>query len=252
MGLAAFCALFAAAPASAELSQKGDIFVRFDGGIAPKALPRHSLAPIGVRLEGTVRTPPGDARPALSRIRIALNSGGRLDTRGLPVCGRKRIASANTSEALAACGDAFVGSGGVVAITSLPDQQPYPLRGELTLFNSVEHGRSVILGHVFQSSPVPITNIIVFKIQRSGGAFGTVISADLPPALEHNSYLKSIFLRLERTFVYRGRPHAYLSASCPAPSGFSAAAFPFAKASMAFDDGRVLSATLTRTCRAKG
>jgi hypothetical protein len=250
--LAVLMALSIAGLAGAELTQKGDLFVRFDGGIAPKALPRHALAPIAVRLEGRVRTPPGKERPALNHIRIALNSGGRLHTRGLPVCHRAQIASASSSEALAVCGDALVGSGGIVANTSFPDQQPYLLRGEMTFFNGVRHGHAIILAHVFQSTPAPITNIVTFEVHRSGGAFGTVIDADLPPALEHNGYLESIFLRLQRTFLYRGRSRAYLSASCPAPNGFSAAAFPFAKASMSFDDGRVLSATLTRTCRASG
>ena len=45
----------AATPAQAELSQKGNLFVRFDGGISPKALPRESRAPVGVHLEGTIR-----------------------------------------------------------------------------------------------------------------------------------------------------------------------------------------------------
>ena len=35
-----------AALSTAGLSQHGNLFVRFDGGIAPTALPRHQLAPI--------------------------------------------------------------------------------------------------------------------------------------------------------------------------------------------------------------
>jgi hypothetical protein len=79
-----------------------------------------------------------------------------------------------------------------------------------------------------------------------------VITGTLPPSVNRNGYLESIFLQLGRRYVYRGRPRAYLSASCPAPSGFSAAIFPFARASISFDDGRTLSSTLIRTCRVRG
>jgi hypothetical protein len=250
--LALAVALSATSIAAAELSQKGDLFVRFDGGISPKALPRKAPAPIAVRIEGTIRAPAAHDPPALSRIRIALNRSGKLDSRGLPTCRRSQIVSTNPTEAVAVCGASLVGSGGIVAETSFPGQAHYLLRGELTLFNSSEHGRPTILAHLYQSTAAPITNIITFRVQRASGAFGTVITAEMPPALQRYGYLKSIFLRLQRSYVYRGRHRAYLSASCAAPAGFSVATFPFAKAAMSFDDGRVLSATLIRSCRVSG
>ena len=45
LGLLFLCA----PPASAELVAKGDLFVHFDGGISPNALPRDEKAPISVR-----------------------------------------------------------------------------------------------------------------------------------------------------------------------------------------------------------
>lgn len=242
--------LSTASLAGAELSQKGNLFVRFDGGISPRTLPRKALAPIAVRIEGTIKTPSGERPPSLSRIAIALNRGGKLDTRGLPVCRRSQIESSSGSQALAACGSALVGTGGIVAKTALPGQPGYALRGNLLLFNSVEHGHAAILAHIFQSDPSPITNLVAFKIRRTGGTFGTVITAVMPPALEHNGYLTSIFLTLQRSYVFHGQRRSYLSASCPAPSGFRTAVFPFAKASMTFDDGRTLSSTLIRSCKA--
>ncbi|HWO15929.1 MAG TPA: hypothetical protein VNM89_04380, partial [Solirubrobacterales bacterium] len=47
--LAAVCA----ASAFGELVQRGNLFIRFDGGITPNALPRKAPAPIAVRIEGT-------------------------------------------------------------------------------------------------------------------------------------------------------------------------------------------------------
>jgi len=243
---------FAAIPASAELSQRGDLFVRFDGGISPRALPRKAPAPIGVRIEGTIRVPPGQQHPSLRRIRIALNRAGRLNTAGLPRCQRNQIDPATPTEALAACGSSLVGSGGIIARTALPDQPAATVRAEVLLFNSVDHGRATILAHIYQTEPSPTTRIVSFEIQRRGGTFGTVISGELPESLNHNGYLKSIFLQLERRYLFHGRQRSYLSAACAAPAGFTAATFPFAKASMSFDDGRTLASTLVRSCRVAG
>jgi hypothetical protein len=250
-GLALFAALFAAT-ASAELTQRGNLFIRFDGGISPKKLPRSTLAPIAVRIEGAIKVLPGESPPALRGIKIALNRAGQLSTRGLPVCHRQQIAVGNSAEAVAACGPALVGSGGIVARTTLPDQSAITVRGDLLLFNSIVHGRAAILAHIYQTRPVPITRIVVFEIHRKPGTFGTVITAEITPAIERNGYLKSIFLQLERRYVYRGRQRAYLSAACSAPAGFTIATFPFARASMTFDNGRTLASTLVRSCGVKG
>jgi len=240
-----------ATSAPAELTQRGNVFVRFDGGISPHALPRRALAPIAVRIEGAVKVPTGQQHPALRRIRIAINRAGHLSTRGLPTCRQRQIDSVTPTEALASCGPALVGAGGIVARTALPDQPASTVRGEILLFNGVEHGRPAILAHIFQTDPTPITRIVVFDIQRKGGTFGTVITGQLPPELNRNGYLKSIFLQLERRYVFHGHPRAYLSAACSAPAGFPGATFPFARASMTFDDGRTLSSTLVRSCKVK-
>jgi hypothetical protein len=250
LAVALLTAVFATT-AFGELAQKGGLFVRFDGGIAPNALPRVTPAPIAVRIEGTVKAPRGQRPPGLRRIRIALNREGRLSTRGLPVCRRNRITAATPTQALARCGAALVGSGGIVARTSFEDQKPYLLRGDMLFFNAVVRGRPALLGHLYQSFPAPITRIIDFSIRRKGGAFGTVIAGTLPQSVNRNGYLRSIFLQLQRTYAFRGKRRSYISARCAAPPGFPGAVFPFAHASMTFDDGRSLASTLIRSCRVK-
>jgi hypothetical protein len=240
--------LLGVATASAELTQRGDLFVRFDGGITPRALPRTAPAPIGVRIEGAIKTPSGQRPPSLSRIRIALNRAGSLSTQGLPVCAVRDIENTGPAEALDACGTSLVGSGGIVGRTALLGQAPSTVRAEALLFNGLKNGRPAIFAYIYQSEPTPVSYIVAFKIQRKGGTFGTVITGELPPALNQNGYLTSIFLKFERRYVFRGRQRSYLSASCSAPAGFTVATFPFARASMTFDDGHTLSATLTRSC----
>lgn len=237
--------------AGAELTEHGDLFVSFRGGIAPNALPRKQLAPITVSVAGTVKTLSGQRPPALRQIRIELNRGGRLESHGLPTCRYRQLVAASPSQALAECGDALVGGGAYFAKTAFPEQATFPTRGRILAFNAVYQGHSAILAHIYGTEPVPITRIVVFHIQRTRGTFGTVLTGDLPVTVNRYGYVAAIYLKLHRNFVYRGRPRSYLSAACAAPSGFPSAVFPFARASMTFAGGSTLSSTLTRSCRVK-
>jgi hypothetical protein len=240
-----------AAPVQAELTQRGDLFVSFSGGIDPGALPRHSPAPIGVRIAGKIRTISGHRPPSLRQITIAINREGRLDTHGLPVCPPVRIAATSSEDALAACGSALVGEGSFAARIAFPEQAAFPSRGRILAFNSRSDGHRTILAHVYGSKPAPISRLIVFHLRQGHGAYGTVLSGSLPESLIHWGNLRRISLSLYRLFTYRGRTRSYLSAACNAPPGFRSATFPFAHASMTFADGRTLSSTLTRSCRVR-
>ncbi|MGH2976587.1 MAG: hypothetical protein ACRDLL_17240, partial [Solirubrobacterales bacterium] len=187
----------------------------------------------------------------LSHMEIALNRAGQLDTQGLPICKQSRIRNANTAEAIAACGSALVGSGGFTVRTNLPDQETTVTPGEVLLFNGRSHGHTTILAHAFQTEPVPIERVFVFDVRHAHGTYGTVVSAEVPTGLSRHGYLNSIYLQLGRAYSYRGKRRSYLSASCAAPAGFNQALFPFAHASMSFDDGRTLSSTISRTCRVR-
>lgn len=239
--------------ARAELTAKGDLFVKFSGGIAPSALPRHQLAPIAIGVAGTIRTLSGDRPPALRRISIGIHRGGRLDTRGLPICHVDEINPGSSAKALEVCGAAQVGEGTFAARTAFPEQETFPAHGRIVAFNSVSNGQPTILAHVYGTKPVPITRVIVFHIHRHPGkTFDTTLSGSLPVGINRYGYVKRISLYLFRRFTYRGRPRSYLSAACAAPPGFPSAIFPFARASMTFEDGSTLSSNLTRTCRVLG
>jgi len=254
LALVAVAMVFAttASLARAELTASGDLFVRFSGGIEPNSLPRDARAPISVRVSGTIRTLSGERPPSLRRISIALNSGGRLDARGLPVCHRRQIEPSTAREAMAYCGDALVGDGSYAADLAFPEQGSFSSSGRILAFNTVIAGQRAILAHVYGIRPAPITRIIVFHIHENSGSFGTVLSGVLPEELIRYGYLRQITLQLHRNYVYKGRRHSYISAACAAPAGFPGAVFPFARASMDFADGRTLSSTLTRTCQVRG
>lgn len=250
-GLALLLAVALASLADAELSARGDLFVKFSGGIEPTALPRRSLAPISVEVGGTVKTLSGAEPPALRRIVIALNRSGRLQTRGLPTCRREQLEASTSRTARQLCGGALVGEGTYVGDTTLPEQADFPSRGRILAFNARLNGKSAILAHVYGPEPVPTSRVIVFHLRHVAGTFGTVLVGQLPASVNRHGYLRRIRLRLHRTYAYRGRRLSYLSAACEAPAGFSAATFPFARTSMSFADGRTLGATLVRSCQVR-
>lgn len=238
-----------ASTAAAELIERGDLFVRFKGGINPNALPRTKLAPIAVTVAGTVKTLSGERPPALRRIEIELNREGVLDSHGLPACHYKELVAATPKRAMEACGGALVGSGAYLAKAAFPEQATFPSQGHILAFNAIYEGHEAILAHVFGRDPVPIIRIIVFRIHRTGGTFGTVITGNLPDAVNHYGYVTGIYLTLFRRYSFAGQQRSYISAACAAPAGFGVATFPFARASMTFADGRRLSSTLTRSCK---
>lgn len=248
LAILATALLLGAGLASAELVERGNLFIRFAGGIEPTKLPRQANAPITVRVDGTVRTLSGERPPALRFISIAINRGGRLETRGLPVCKRSEIEAASSARALEACGDSLVGRGRYVAGVTFPEQATLPLQGRVLAFNAVIDGERAILAHIFGSNPFPNSRTFTFRIHSSQGTFGTVLTASLPKSLNENGYLKRIVLSLRRDYVYRGSRRSYLSASCAAPPGFTVGVFPFVRVGMAFADGRKLASTLIRTC----
>jgi hypothetical protein len=242
---------FGASLAHAELTERGDLFVRFDGGIVPNALPRQARAPITVNVAGTIKTLSGERPPALRQISIAINRGGSIDTKGLAVCRRSQIEATFPRQALRSCGAALVGDGRYLGAIALPEQSSFPLQGRILAFNSIVDGQRAILAHVFGSEPVPTTRIVVFRIRRSQGTFGTVLVGDLPASLNKHGYLKQISLSLHRNFVHRGQKRSYLGAACAAPAGLRIGVFAFARVSMTFSDRRKLSSTLIRSCRVR-
>lgn len=244
----AIALVFGAGLANAELIERGNLFIKFAGGIAPTKLPRHVNAPITVRVDGTVRTLSGERPPALRFISISINRGGRLETKGLPTCRRNEIEAISSAQALAVCGDALVGTGRYVAGVTFPEQAALPLQGRVLGFNAVIDGQRAILAHIYGSKPFPNSRTFTFKIRKSRGTYGTVLTAALPRYLNESGYLRRIVLNLRRDYVYGGRKRSYLSAACAAPAGTRIGIFPFVRVGMAFADGRKLASTLIRTC----
>jgi hypothetical protein len=249
---AALAALCLTVPASAELTQEGDLRASFDGGITPKRLPRDSYAPVGVRVAGGVRALHSARLPQLRKITVAINRAGKLYDKGLPTCKLSRIQPATESVARRICGSSIVGSGKVTLLVRLAGQKDYLSTNRLLAFNGPRQGKKkLILAQVYSANP-PGAIVLTFTVQKHKGLYGTVISTELPHYAESWAYLTFFEMSLERTYRYRGKTRSYISAACAAPKGFTQALFPFAKASYGFAGGQTLKTSITRGCHVVG
>jgi hypothetical protein len=233
--------------------QKGNLRVAFWGQIAPRKLPRVGSAPVSVSISANIATVDHTPAPQLQTIRLEINRNGRLDSRGLPVCHFHEIQPASTAKALHACPSAIVGEGTFRANVALPEQSPFPSNGKIIAFNGRRQGKPAILAHIYGTLPLPTSFTLPFEIKRHrAGTYGLILSAHLPRVAAEWGFVKGFSLTLGRRFSYRGAPHSYVSAGCPAPAGFPGSVFALARTAFDFANGENLKSTLVRNCHARG
>jgi hypothetical protein len=231
----------------AEVVQKGDVRVNFEGELTPKALPRTGQAPVHVSVGAKITALKESEPLRLKRISIAINSAGHFSPGVLPTCTVRDIQPSTTANALKACGPSLVGTGSFSAKILLSQQAAFPAGGKLYAFNGIYEGHPAILAHVYGSEPVPTSFTLPFVLTSRKGELGTVLSASLAGLTGKAGYITGLSLNLG---VTNGRG-SYLTAGCPAPKGFGGATFDFAKAT--FDFGHAdLTSTLTRNCKVRG
>lgn len=250
LALALLVALGAAGAAQAEKEIDGNLIVSFDGGIAPKSLPRTGTAPVSVTVDSGFATTDGsDPPPQLRQIAIAINKGGRIFDRGLPTCQVRRIQPSTIAAARRICGGAIVGRGHVRVRVELASQPAFDFSGPMLVFNAKRSGgKRRLLAQVYGIRP-PSAFVLTFKMVRKGGTFGTVIRTTLPQAARKWAYVTHFDMKLRRTYTYRGRRRSFISAGCAAPAGFPGAVYPFARARFGFAGGQKVTTTLIRDCK---
>jgi hypothetical protein len=245
--------LIAAAYASAEVEQQGNLRVSVDGDLSPHTLPRKGAGPVSVEIGGQIASTDGTTPPQLRELKIEINRHGRFDYTGLPTCKLSQIQPASDSRALANCRAALVGEGRFKGTIILPGSEPFPIEGRLLVFNGSEGGRQALFGHIYTPEPFGTSFVIRFASStRKSGSYGTVLTANLRQALGQKRTLSAIEMKLSRRFTYKGKRRSFLSAGCPAPKGFQLAGYPLARTTFAFADGRKLTTVLNRSCRARG
>lgn len=238
-----------AGAAQGESFQEGNLRISFSGGFAPHSLPRERPAPVTIELNSSISTDDGSQPPPLRSLEIALNSQGRLSTRGLPVCTSSALQSTTTGSALARCRAALVGHGSFGAAVA-SSQALIPARGKILAFNSRQGGKPALLLHLYGTTPVQATFVLPLTIEhRQKGQLGTALATKIPVLAGGLGSITAVKLKIGRRYSFAGRRRSFLSASCAAPAGFGLAIFPFARGSFRFTDGTRIDTTLTRDCK---
>ncbi len=252
VGLAAAALLIAlgvAGAAQAEVEQQGNVIVAFDGGIAPRALPRTGMAPVAVTIDSTFKSSEGlDPPPQLRTISIGINRAGKIYDRGLPTCRVRKIQPATIRAAKKLCRNAIVGSGHVQVRVHLANQPPFTFKGPLLVFHAERSGGDRrLLAQVYGRKP-PSAFVLNFRIVKTAGEFGTVIKTSLPKSARKWAYVTHFDMKLKRTYIYAGKRRSYVNANCAAPAGFPGAVYNFAQANFGFAGGKHVTTSLVRDC----
>jgi hypothetical protein len=192
----------------------GRLILKLDGGITPKATPKHEMAPVAVKLRGKISTENGGQPSALREATIDFDKNGALNATGLPACGRSQLETRNTQAARQACRKSIVGSGMAhVAIASSEQLIPLPL----ILFNGgIKNGTTTLFIRSSIAVPTPTPIVATVKLSKvHEGRYGLQAIAKIPPIDEGNGSLLEFSLKVKRLFTNKGTQESYAMARCP-------------------------------------
>jgi hypothetical protein len=227
--------------------EAGNLVFTFDGGFAPKALPKNELAPITLTASGKISSKDGTHPPALKEAIVETDKNGAVNVKGLPVCKSGQLQSRTTAAAKAACPKAIIGSGKTTVEVEFPEQRPIDVNSGLTVFNGGQSGGTTTFYiHAFFSAPISgaiVTTVKIKKINR--GRYGLKSVATIPKIANGSGSVKSFDLKIGKTYTYKGKKVSVLSAKC---TDNKLQAF----ATAVFADGTKASAGILRTCTSKG
>lgn len=249
VGMLAGSLLVAGAANSAKptVVRAGNLVLKLNGGVAPKALPKKKMAPVALRISGDISTVDGAHPPAARTIIADFDKHGRVNANGLPVCRSGQLQSRNTRDAKKACPKAIVGSGKTTVRVQFAEQRPFYASGPLVLFNGGVRGKvTTMYIHAYVSVPAPTAIVTQVKIKSARkGRFGTRAIATIPKIAGGSGSVTRFAMKIQRNFRHKGKKQSYLLARC-ANGRF------FARGNVAFADGTRVTGTVIRGCRSKG
>lgn len=225
----------------------GNMVLRLNGGVTPKALPKHELAPMGFHASGSLETVDGSHPPALAEAVFDTDRDIVVGVEGLPACSLAKLTAQDTESAEAACGGAVLGKGSATVEVSFPEQGPIHSTGPLVLFNGGERGGAItLLAHAYVNVPAPTAVVATVRLTRqSKGPYGLHIVAKVPRIAGGAGSVVAANLSARRVYAYRGERRSLLSGRC-ADGRF------LARGSFRYRDGTVLTGSLVRTCEVAG
>jgi hypothetical protein len=225
----------------------GNLVLRLNGGVTPKALPKHRLAPITLHASGNIATTDGSQPPAATKFTIDFDKHGTTSARGIPVCRSGKLQARSTGAAKNACKGSIVGTGKTTVRVAFPEQAPFYATGPLVAFNGGVHGHlTTMYIHAYVAVPAPTAIVTTVKIRPiHKGAFGTRAIATIPKIAGGYGSVTKFGLTIHRNFKRHGKRQSYLLARC-ANGHFLAHATAY------FTDGSRLAGSIARSCRPRG
>jgi len=236
-------AVAVAAREAPTIVRAGNMVLRVDAEVKPRALPKERLAPMSFRASGRLSTVDGSHVPAAEEAVFDSDRDVVVSVRGLPSCRIGQLKARAPREAEAVCGNAIIGRGSATAEVEFPEQPIFDSTGPLILFNGGERGGAITLfGYAYVSVPAPtavITTVKVFRERK--GPYGLRTVVEIPKiAGGAGSFVAGNFT-VHRTYTYRGKRRSFLSGRC-------ADGRLQARGTIAFRDGSRISGGLVRTC----
>jgi hypothetical protein len=194
----------------------GNLQFGLDGQVLPSKLPQREMAPVALKIEGSVWTADGTHPPALREAILAFDKNAAIDAEGLPVCALRRVEGRLTSTARSACRDAIVGDGSAQIQIGQPETRPTQASARLTLFNGgVRAGTMKLLIHATVGLPEPASAVATVETKKAlKGRYGWTSVVKTPRLLEGTGSLISFELRIGRRFLRDDIQRSYLSARC--------------------------------------
>ena len=223
----------------------GNMVLRLNGGVTPKALPKHERAPMGFHASGEFSTVDGTHPPALKEAVFDSDRDIVVSVEGLPSCRIDQLIAQDTKHAKAECGDAILGKGSATVEVAFPEQAPFDAIGPLILFNGGERGGVVtFLAYTYVSVPAPTAVVTTAKLTRErNGPYGLHSVVRIPRIAGGAASIVKANISARRVYTYKGERRSVLSGRCP--DGRIQA-----KGTFEFRDGASIFGNLLRTCTA--
>jgi hypothetical protein len=247
LGVLAALALTSLAVAKPVTVTFGNLVLKFDSSITPKALSKKEFTPITFKLSADISTKDGSHPPAAKTFEGEVDKNGALNPTGLPVCKEGQLQARTTAQAEAACKGAIIGKGFATAEVAFPEQAPFSAKGPLIVFNGGQQGnKTKILVHVYANVPAPtafITPVTVTKIHN--GKFGLKIDSNIPIVAGGAGSLTKFEITNHKLFNYKGKQQSYFLAKCPSGKLFG-------QGELTFANGDRLKGSVAVPCTPKG
>jgi hypothetical protein len=206
----------AVAIAKFDTFRAGNLILKADGGVLPKALPKNKMVPVAVQVKGLISSADGAHVDAFRETTIDFDKNGTVNAKGLPTCKQGQIEATETKRAEKTCKSAIVGAGRAAVEVEFPESKPFKAEGPLVMFNAgVKGSKTLLLIHVYVSVPVPTAIVTTVDIKKvKNGRYGIRTVSKIPRIAGGSGSTISFQLKVKKDFTYKGKKTSYVMAKC--------------------------------------